>query len=63
MIIHQEVKKVPIYTRSGLGRRLKVVRYALPDTLWLLPPVPCEDTQSQFQSRICGSVKSADGRP
>ena len=62
MIIQQEVRKVPIYMRSGIGRRLKVIRYALPDTLWLLPPVPCEDTRNQFQNRVHGSVKTADGR-
>lgn len=62
MNIDQEVRKVPIYMRSGFGRRLKVIRYALPDALWLLPPVPCVDTQTQFQNRIQRSVKTAEGR-
>ncbi len=62
MIINREVRKVPIYMRSGIGRRLTVIRYALPDTLWLLPPVPCTDTQNQFLTRVERIAKTAEGR-
>lgn len=58
-----EIRKVPVIFRvRGVGRKLKLVRYAFPEKMGQLPPASCTETRAWFQDHFREGMRQTDGR-